>query len=110
MEFLLSALIGAKINFTMITAEVTMYSKIETCPYTQCITASGRKIDASDTDVIACPREYKFGTRVIINGKEYVCEDRTAKRYNGRWDIWNGDDYQGALEWGRQTKTLLIYN
>ena len=109
---LLSALIGAHIQFSVITADVTMYTKIETCPHHHCQTASGRYIDETDDNVIACPRKYKLGTLVIIDGKEYVCEDRTAQSIDrlGRWDIWNGNDYWGAVEWGVQRKEILIYN
>lgn len=106
MEYIIGALLGLNINFEIITADVTMYSKTETCPNRQCQTASGRYIDATDTDVIACPRRLKLGSRVIIDGKEYICEDRTARWIDnlGRFDIWNGNDYNGAIEWGVQRK------
>jgi 3D (Asp-Asp-Asp) domain-containing protein len=112
MEYIIGALLGLNINFEIITADVTQYTKLETCPYHQCQTASGRYIDANDTDVIACPRKYKLGSRVIIDGKEYVCEDRTAQSIDrlGRFDIWAGDDYNGAMKWGVQRKQILIYN
>lgn len=109
MEYIIGALLGLNINFEILTADVTQYSKVETCPNHQCQTASGRYIDATDTDVIACPRRFKLGTRVIIDGKEYICEDTTAKRYDGRFDIWAGEDYNGAIEWGVQEKLLIIY-
>jgi len=109
MEYIIGALLGLNIQFEVITADVTQYSKAETCPNAQCITASGRKITNADDDVMACPRKYKLGSRVIMDGKEYICEDRTAKRYDGRFDVWV-DDYQKALDWGKKSKTLLIIN
>jgi len=53
---------------------------------TPCIAASGAYI-CGRRDAIACPRLLKFGTVVEIKGKKYVCEDRTARRLNGRFDI-----------------------
>lgn len=104
-------LVGACVDFEIITADVTQYTKLETCPHHQCQTASGRYIDANDTDVIACPRRFKLGSRVIIDGKEYICEDRTARWVDnlGRFDIWAGDDYNGAIKWGVQRKIIIIY-
>lgn len=51
-----------------------------------CISASGQNI-CGRPDVIACPRFLKFGTIVEVSGKRYVCEDRTARKYNHRFDI-----------------------
>jgi hypothetical protein len=110
MEYIIGALLGLNIQFEIINADVTQYTKVETCPNHQCQTASGRYITAKDKDVIACPRRYKLKTtRVIIDGKEYVCEDRLNIKYNSRFDIWNGNDYWGAIEWGVKNKTIIIY-
>ena len=51
-----------------------------------CISASGANI-CGRRDVIACPRFLTLGTVVEVNGKRYVCEDRTAPKYNYRFDI-----------------------
>lgn len=53
---------------------------------TPCISASGDNI-CGRTDVVACPRGIKLGTKVEIRGKEYTCLDRTSSRYDGRFDI-----------------------
>lgn len=85
---------------------VTAYSKIETCPYRVCRTASGK---IASKGMIACPRSMKFGTILKINDTEYSCEDRTALRFDGRIDIYFGDneeDYQEALQFGKQLKTI----
>ena len=101
-------LAGLCIKYNIITATTTMYSKVETCPHNQCITASGREIGGTDKDVVACPRSIALGTKIIIGNKEYTCEDRTALRYDGRFDIWNGADYYGALEYGIQKRKIII--
>lgn len=53
---------------------------------TPCIAASGRDI-CGRHDAIACPRRIGFGTVVEIRGTTYVCEDRLAPKFNGRFDI-----------------------
>lgn len=59
---------------------------------------------------IACSRSIKFGTRVIIYGREYTCEDRLAPRFDSRFDVYMGKDTQGAREWGKRLEYVtLIY-
>jgi hypothetical protein len=53
---------------------------------TPCISASGANI-CGRRDAIACPRFLKLGTVVEVNGTRFVCEDRTAPKYNHRFDI-----------------------
>ena len=53
---------------------------------TPCIGASGINI-CGRRDAIACPRRIKLGTVVMISDKRYVCEDRTAPKFDGRFDI-----------------------
>ncbi len=49
------------------------------------VTASGvRGFDG----VVACPRKYPFGTRVMIEGRIYECRDRLNRKYDDRFDIW----------------------
>ena len=61
--------------------------------------------------VLACPSKYEFGTMVRIENDFYICLDRMAKRYqNGNYfDIYYGMDKKGALEFGKQIKTIKIY-
>lgn len=80
-------------------AEVTAYSKAETCPDTQCITANG---SVAAEGMVACPRTIPFGTTVYIGNNTYICTDRTALRFNGRYDIFM-DSYEEALSFGKQT-------
>ena len=53
---------------------------------TPCIAASGSNI-CGRADAIACPPLLKLGTAVEINGKKYLCEDRTAPKFRDRFDI-----------------------
>ena len=53
---------------------------------TPCIGALGTNI-CGRRNVVACPPMLKFGTMVEINGKTYICEDRTAARFRDRFDI-----------------------
>lgn len=66
-----------------------------------CIAANGTDI-CGRTDAVACPRQYPFGTRVVISGMVYECVDRTASKYDGRFDISFDKDLQGALNFGKQ--------
>jgi len=72
---------------TITNAIVTFYCSCVICcgPQAKGITASGKRIQPG---MIAAPRSISFGTRVVINGKTYTVEDRTAKRFDGRWDIY----------------------
>lgn len=74
-------------NITVIMATVTGYN---TVPWqtddTPCIAASGDNICGRD-DVVACPRHIPLGTDVEIDGKQYICLDRLAKKYDHRFDI-----------------------
>lgn len=56
---------------------------------------------------IAIPRRFPLGSVVEINGHRYIGEDRTARRYNGRFDIFM-DSRQHARAWGKQTLTVKI--
>lgn len=91
------------------TAKVTAYSKLETCPNSDCEMASGRKVYIG---AVACPRSISLGTQISIDGKSFICEDRTHRRFDGRFDIYMGEDYNAyinALEWGIQDKQIFIY-
>jgi len=51
-----------------------------------CVAASGAYI-CGRQDVVACPPGFRFGAIVEIRGNAYVCEDRTADKYDSRFDI-----------------------
>ena len=64
------------------------------------IPTSGRTI-ATDTKVIP------FGTSIIINGHEYVAEDRGGAIKGSRIDIFF-DSHQEALNFGRQKTEVFM--
>lgn len=73
--------------YRQITAKITGYNTVpEQTDSTPCLAASGKDI-CGRTDAVACPRSIKLGTVVEIAGKKYICEDRTASKYNDRFDI-----------------------
>lgn len=68
-------------------------------------TASG-KLPVQGT-TIAAPRSIKLGTHVIINGHEYIVQDRTAKRYDGRWDVYF-NKHSDAKRFGIRTNRVEV--
>lgn len=90
------------VNAQSVTASsvVTGYSSLDSCNTKLCLMASGK---SAYIGAVACPTKLHLGTTVQINGKVYTCEDRTAKRFNGRYDIFFGygkEAHQKALTWG----------
>ena len=90
---------------------ITNYSELDSCHYPVkggCLTASGTI--ASET-TIACPRHWPLGTKVLIEGKEYICEDRYNSNLSDRIDIWVGYGKQAhkeALEFGLQKHQVIV--
>ena len=61
---------------------------------------------------IALPRRFALGSSVEVTGadgvlRRYHGEDRTAKKYDGRFDIFV-DTREHALAWGRQTLKVTV--
>jgi len=74
-------------SYDAVRAFVTGYNTvIAQTDDTPCIAASGANI-CGRHDAVACPRGIDLGTVVEIRGTTYVCEDRTARKYNSRFDI-----------------------
>jgi len=87
---------------------LTKYTnRVEETDDTPNIMASGRTVYIG---AIACPSNLDFGTTIKIDGKNYTCEDRMAKRYRNKnhFDIFEFD-YNEAREFGRQQKEVIIY-
>ena len=103
--------IAGNANAETITAIVTAYNTVSA-------QTAGNPCEAASTDnicgrrdVVACPRDIPLGTKVEIKGKRYVCLDRTAKKYDGRFDISFDKDVQAALNWGkRRVKVTILGN
>lgn len=75
-------------------AHVTGYNTVAwQTDSTPCISASGDNI-CGRTDVVACPSHVPLGTVVEIDGSLYTCLDRTAEKYNGRYDISCDKDFE----------------
>ncbi len=96
-----------------IKATATWYSRKDSChnPVIKagkklCLTAIGR--DTVEGRTVACPRDIKLGTRIRINGTEYICEDRTAEwvqRRNGpTFDIF----HEQNPGWGKMAVQVEI--
>lgn len=68
--------------------------------------ANGRRVHSG---AAACPRSIPFGTRIIIAGTIYTCEDRMSRKYPERFDIWMPSTVQ-ALQWGKRTEEVEILN
>jgi len=56
---------------------------------------------------IAAPRNIPFGTKIKVAGREYIVQDRTAKRYDGRFDIFM-NSHKKALRFGKQKHKIQI--
>jgi len=85
----------------------TAYSEYDSCHYAGCKMASGKR---AYIGAVACPRKWKLGTKVKINGIIYTCEDRYNKNLGDRIDIFQGYGdlaYNQAKQYGKQN--LLIY-
>ena len=74
------------------------------CPCSKCCgkftggqTSSGKKATSGRT--VAASSQYSFGTKLLINGKEYVVEDRGGAIKGNRIDIYM-DSHSKALAWG----------
>lgn len=61
------------------------------------IMASGKKVYPG---AIACPKRFKFGDKVEIQGKIYICEDRMALRYR------DGNYFDIYLESKKEAKSF----
>lgn len=89
-------------------AVVTAYSEIDSCHHENCAMANGIR---AAIGYAACPRELALGSKVRIYGEIYTCGDRTAKRYDGRFDIFMGygpEAHRDALVFGIATTTIEV--
>ncbi len=88
-------------------ATITAYNTVpEQTDNTPCLGAGGDICGRNN--VVACPRSIPLGTWVIIDDTYYECLDRLAVKYDDRFDISFDKDIQGAKEFGRQYKEVII--
>jgi len=86
---------------------VTAYSssRRETSPHPH-VTASGARVSEG---VVACPRKFPFGTKVLIEGKLYECQDRLSRKYDARFDIWKRNA-RAARAFGKRVLTVIVFH
>lgn len=91
----------------IITAVLTAYCACRTCcgPHATGLTAAGTRPIEGRT--VALPRRLPLGSRVVIGGHTYVGEDRTARRFDGRIDVFFAD-HQAARRFGIRTNNVTI--
>ncbi|MFA5185384.1 MAG: hypothetical protein WC551_02765 [Patescibacteria group bacterium] len=95
---------------------ITWYSRADSCHNPKwvkgkklCLTAIG--LDTKEGRTVACPRDIKLGTKIRINGKDYVCEDRystylDAQRGLPTFDIF----HEKNPGWGKTVSEVEILN
>jgi len=87
---------------------VTAYCACEKCcgRWSGGPTASGKMPKPGIT--VARPRSIPFGTRVLIEGVgERVVQDRLARKYDGRFDLYFSS-HKEALRFGKRTLQVRI--
>ena len=83
------------------------------CACAKCCGRNAKGITAAGTRpmqgrTIAAPRRIPLGTRIHIEGIGWrTVEDRTAKRYDGRVDIYFAS-HKDALNWGIKKRKTVI--
>ena len=91
-----------------IICKVTAYcSCAKCCGKTNGITASGTKATAGRT--VAASSQFSFGTKLLINGKEYVVEDRGGAINGNRIDMFMSS-HSAALAWGVKYLPVTVVN
>ena len=98
-------------QYERILMPITNYSELDSCHYPVkggCLTASG--VIASE-HTAACPRSWKKGLKILVEGKEYVCEDYYQLGLSDRIDLWAGygkESHEQALEFGRKRLNVIV--
>jgi len=77
--------------------------KMMNCGEGDClVTSSGYQLKPEDAGkIIACPKEYAFGTIFEIDGKQMRCEDRGGAIKNKHLDLWVGIGDDGYSKVGQ---------
>lgn len=86
-------------------AIVTAYCACSHCTPGHGVTAAGTPPIHGIT--IAGPRQFPLGGIVIWRGHRFILQDRTARRFDGRFDIYFAR-HTDALKFGRQTNTVTV--
>jgi len=56
---------------------------------------------------IAASRAIPLGSSVIVAGHTYIVQDRLAKKYDGRFDVYF-EKHSEALQFGIKTQTVVV--
>lgn len=90
-------------------ATITAYCHCKTCcgPNAKGIAANNKPVVAGIT--VAGPRQFPLGSNVTIDGltNKFVLNDRLAKRYDNRIDIYMSR-HSDAKKWGIQKRKVTI--
>ena len=90
-----------------LTRIVTAYNPVKNqTDNTPCISASGLNVCETSKRIVAS-NEFRFGTRILIDGRVYYVEDRMSISYPYRIDLLMFD-YQEARNWGVQKLEILL--
>jgi 3D (Asp-Asp-Asp) domain-containing protein len=87
----------------MVTAYTSSVDETDDRPFEM---ASGKTVYRG---AIACPSRLEFGTRVVIQGHIYTCDDRMNARYreDNNFDIWMTSKAE-AYQFGKQILDVTI--
>lgn len=97
-----------ELKYLEVSAEVTAYTadvaETDDRPWE---TASGETVREG---IAACPARLKFGTKIEIDGRMLVCEDRMNPRLQmaENYDVYFASKSE-AINFGRQNLTVKIY-
>ena len=94
---------------TITNALVTAY-----CACTTCCGSTAKGLTAAGTRIapgtIAAPRNIPLRTRVTVTGLgSFVVLDRTARRFDGRWDIYI-PSHKDAKKFGKRYLNITLCN
>lgn len=70
------------------------------------ITASGDRVRHG---IVACSRDFPFGSKFLIDGQVYECLDRLARRFDDRIDIWMPSK-EAAVNYGKRVLVVEVLN
>jgi len=74
-----------------------------------CIIASGInvcEINIKERKICACPRKYPFGTKFLINGEVWNCQDRLNIKYDDRIDLLF-ETKEEMKKWGKRVIEVI---
>jgi 3D (Asp-Asp-Asp) domain-containing protein len=86
---------------------ITAYCACTICcgPSASGLTASGKRPVEGVT--IAASRSIPFGSRITIDGHTYTVQDRLAKRYDSRIDVYFRE-HKAAKKFGKKTRNIKV--